>query len=56
MTQLSDAHARETYPWLFREPDPRQVARLVAEEARRALATTTLPSGYGPAPDGTDVR
>jgi hypothetical protein len=48
--------ARETYPWLFREPDPRQVARVVAEDARRTLAATTLPAGYVPALDGNDDR
>lgn len=45
--------ARNTYPWLFTEPDANELVRLIAEAAHRALTTTTLPAGYGPAPNGT---
>jgi hypothetical protein len=41
----------ERFPWLFAERDPDAVMQSIAEDAHRALTATTLPRGYGPAPD-----
>lgn len=44
--------ARARYPWAFVEPEPYEQAKLIREDARRALTATTSSLGYELAPDG----
>lgn len=50
-TSSTGSPVEDRFPWLFAERDPATVLQSIAEDARRALTATTLPPGYGPAPD-----